>query len=77
MQEVTFTVVIEPDGEAFHAYVPALRGCHTFGDSIAEATENIREAMELHIEGLVADGEQIPIEPEPLLISRISVPRAS
>ncbi len=26
-----FTVVIEPDGEEFHAYVPALPGCHTFG----------------------------------------------
>jgi len=32
-----FTVVIEPDEDAFHAYVPALPGCHTFGSTVEEA----------------------------------------
>jgi predicted RNase H-like HicB family nuclease len=31
MKKHQFTVVIEPDEEAFHAFVPSLRGCHTFG----------------------------------------------
>jgi len=44
-----FTVVIEPDEEAFHAYVPTLPGCHTFGSTIDEARANIAEAIELHI----------------------------
>ena len=32
-----FTVVIEPDEDAFHAYVPALPGCHTFGATVEES----------------------------------------
>ncbi len=57
-----FTVVIEPDEEGYHAFVPALPGCHTFGDTLDEARANIAEAMELHIESMQADGEPILIE---------------
>jgi predicted RNase H-like HicB family nuclease len=56
-----FTVVIEPDEESFQAYVPALPGCHTFGDTLDEARANIAEAMQLHIESVEADGESIPL----------------
>jgi predicted RNase H-like HicB family nuclease len=69
-----FTVVIEPDEEGFHVYVPALPGCHTFGDTLDEARTNIVEAMELHIESMQADGEPVPVEQEPLFITRLSVP---
>ena len=69
-----FTVVIEPDEEGFRAYVPALPGCHSFGDTVDEARANIAEAMQLHIESMQADGEPIPVEQEPLFITRLSVP---
>ncbi|MCK4590109.1 MAG: type II toxin-antitoxin system HicB family antitoxin [Candidatus Latescibacteria bacterium] len=45
-----FTVIIEPDEDAFHAYAPALPGCHTFGATVEEAQSNITEAIALHIE---------------------------
>ena len=61
-----FTVVIEPDEDVFHAYVPTLPGCHTFGDTVEEARANIAEAITLHIESIQEDGEPIPIEHEPL-----------
>jgi predicted RNase H-like HicB family nuclease len=57
-----FTVVIEPDEDAFHAYVPTLPGCHTFGSTVEEAQANIAEAITLHIEGMLQDGESIPVE---------------
>jgi len=60
MNQQTFRVIIEPDGKFFHAYVPALSGCHTFGKSITEARKHIQEAMELYIETLVELGEPIP-----------------
>ena len=72
-----FTVVIEPDEDAYHAYVPALPGCHTFGASVEEVRSNIAEAIALHIESMQQDGEPIPIEPEPLIITRLSVPLAA
>ena len=62
-----FTVVIEPDGDEFHAFAPALPGCHTFGATLDEMGVNIVEAMQLHIESLLKDGEALPIEGEPLI----------
>jgi predicted RNase H-like HicB family nuclease len=69
-----FTVVIEPDEDGFHAFVPALPGCHSFGSTIDEARVNIVEAMELHVESMREDGETVPTEPEPFFITRLSVP---
>ena len=46
----SYTVVIEPDEDAFHAYVPSLPGCHTFGDTVGEALAHIQEAMMLYLE---------------------------
>ena len=71
-----FTVIIEPDEDAFHAYAPALPGCHTFGATVEEAQSNITEAIALHIE-CMEDEELIPIEREPLFITRLSVPVAA
>lgn len=41
MSEYQFTVVIEPDERGYHAFVPALPGCHSFGDTVEEAKTNI------------------------------------
>ena len=59
MPNYQFTVVIEPDDGQFHAYVLVLPGCHTFGATIEEARANIAEAIQLHVECMLADGETI------------------
>ena len=73
MGSYSFTVVIEPDGDQFHVYVPALPGCHSFGDNQDEALANIREAIELHVESMLEDGEEVPREPEPARVGRVTV----
>lgn len=45
-----FRVIIEPDGGGFHAKVPVLPGCGTWGKTKEEALANIREAIELYLE---------------------------
>lgn len=77
MTEYQFTVVIEPDEHGFHAYVPALPGCHSFGDTVDEAQANIHEAMELHVEAMIEDGEPVPMQNDPVFITRISIPIAA
>ncbi len=77
MTTYQFTIVIEPDEEGYHAFVPVLPGCHTFGATLDEARANIAEAVELHIESMKDDGEPIPVEREPLVITRLSVPIAA
>ena len=67
-----YTIILdrEPDG-GYHAYCPALPGCHSEGDSLDEAIENIREAMGVYLESVEAHGEPIPRED--LLIKPLEV----
>ena len=55
-----YRVVMEPDEDAFHVFVPSLPGCHTFGDSEDEALTAVREAAQVHIESLWFDQQDIP-----------------
>ncbi len=69
MKAYTFRVVIEADPfedgrMAYHAYCPALKGCHTWGYTKEEAIKNIQEAVRGHIEALLKLGLEIPTEPE-------------
>lgn len=55
MESYIFSVVIEEDAfedgrQAYHAYCPAFKGCHTWGHTSEEALMNIQEAVELYIE---------------------------
>ena len=61
--QVTKTT-LENGLKAFHASCPALKGCHTWGHTYAEALANIREAVELYVEDLREAGEAIPADPE-------------
>jgi predicted RNase H-like HicB family nuclease len=59
----TYTIVVEPDESGdLVVSVPALPGCFTRGKTIEECKERAIEAIELHIAGLVADGEPVPQE---------------
>lgn len=55
-----YAIVIEQGENNLSAYVPDLRGCITTGRTVEEMERNIREAIELHLEGLREDGEPIP-----------------
>jgi predicted RNase H-like HicB family nuclease len=46
--------------ENWGAYVPDLPGCVSTGETLEEAQRNIREAIQLHLEGLKAEGLPIP-----------------
>ena len=41
--------------------VPDIAGCFSAGDTMEEAIKNVREAIELHLEGLVEDKLDIPL----------------
>ena len=55
-----YAIVVENAGPNFSAYVPDLPGCVATGSSIDEVEREIREAIELHIEGMREDGDPIP-----------------
>ena len=48
-------VLLEDETGGYVAVVPALHGCHTQGDTLAEVMENVKEAIDLYLETLTAD----------------------
>ena len=55
-----YAVVIEKSETGSGAYVPDLPGCVAVAEGEAEVRALIREAIELHLEGLREDGQGIP-----------------
>ena len=58
-----YRVIFEADEDGYHAYVPALPGCHTWGKNLTEAKQNIREAIKSHVGSLIKDKEKVPTDP--------------
>lgn len=57
-REVEF--VFEPQEEGgYHVYSPDLIGLHTEGDTLKEALQNAREALELYVEGAREEGRPL------------------
>lgn len=68
------TVVIEPDGDAYHAYCPALEGLHVDGRTVEEAYRNAGEAARVYLASIARHGEELPIG-EDLSATHTSRPR--
>ncbi len=74
VKSYTYRIIIEPDGDSYHGYVPALRGCHTFGRSIAEVQSLIKDAMSVYLESLIEDKLPIPNDNSLESFQTISLP---
>ncbi len=75
MKTYTYRIIIEPDeNNTFHAYVPALSGCHSWGETIDQTRQNIRDALEAYLRSLEADGEDIPQDNGIEVMETISAP---
>jgi predicted RNase H-like HicB family nuclease len=55
-----YLVVVEKGDNNYSAYAPDIPGCATVGDTVEETLHNMLEALELHFEGLLEDGDPIP-----------------
>jgi antitoxin HicB len=67
----TYTFVIDPDPDGgFIVTCPALPGLVTHGETVEEAREMARDAMEGYIAVLKEDGEEVPESDPPEFIPR-------
>jgi predicted RNase H-like HicB family nuclease len=55
-----YAVVIEKADGNYSAYVPDLPGCVATGPTVQAIEAEIRDAIRFHIEGLQADGLDVP-----------------
>lgn len=55
-----YLVVIEKTQTGYSAYLPDILGCVSTGATLEEVNENMQEAIEFHIDGLIEEGLEIP-----------------
>jgi len=63
MRTLRYKIWIRPETDGTYAViVPSLPGCLTFGDTVEEALEMAKEAIDAYIESLIARGKEIPMQ---------------
>ncbi len=55
-----FLVIIEKANGNYSAYSPDLPGCVATGETHVDAEQNMYEAIEMHIQGLIEDNLPVP-----------------
>jgi predicted RNase H-like HicB family nuclease len=60
MKKYRFSIVIEKNKEGYFAFCPELQGCYTQGDTYEEVLENIKDAIRLHVNDRLDNGEEVP-----------------
>jgi predicted RNase H-like HicB family nuclease len=75
MKFYNFEILIEKESEdeGYFAYSPTLPGCYSNGKTIEETKRNIREAIQQHLESLVAHGQPISQEERFVYVEELTV----
>lgn len=60
MAKRTYPIMLEPAEGGYGVSFPDLPGCVSFGTRYDSAIANAEEALSLHLEGIVEDGESLP-----------------
>lgn len=55
-----YLIVIEKTNTGYSVYAPDLPGCVATGETVTEAEQEMREAIEFHLEGLQEEGYETP-----------------
>ena len=67
-----YAIVVEKAKSNYAAYVPDLPGCVATGATVKETERRIREAIEIHVEGLREDG--LPVQKPSSRVDYVEVP---
>lgn len=62
----------EPDGD-WSAYAPSLRGCYGAGETMEDALQSVRQAIEIELELLVERGDELPPEDADAVLATVEV----
>jgi len=75
MNYYSFKIVVEkePEDAGYCAYSPTLPGCFSNGKTLEEARKNIREAIRLHIESLLAHDQPVPQDDHLVHVEELTV----
>jgi len=69
---VKYKIIIEEGQNNFSAFSPDLPGCVSTGKTKDEVIQNMQEAIQFHIEGLLEDNIPVP-KPSNIVLAEISI----
>ena len=72
MRSYKFFVIIEKDKDGYYAFCPELQGFYTQGNTYEETIDNIKDAIRLHIEDRLDEGEEIS-QPESVSLTSCDI----
>ena len=72
MQYLTLPIIVERDEDGYFVTCPALQGCYSQGETYEEAVANIKDAIRLHVDDRLAEGEEIP-QPVSVSLSTVEI----
>jgi predicted RNase H-like HicB family nuclease len=72
MTSYHFAAVIEKSADGYYAWCPELQGCYSSGETFEEARANLADAIRLHVEDRLANGEKIEA-PESINLTTVEV----
>lgn len=76
MHDRQYTIILHPDPEGgYTVTVPVLPGCVTQGETLEEAIVMAKDAIQLYIESLIADGESVPEKHAVKCKNRVTIQR--
>ena len=55
-----YLIVLEKAAGNWGAFAPDLPGCVALGDTVEETMQLMRDAIDMHLAGMVEDGDAIP-----------------
>jgi predicted RNase H-like HicB family nuclease len=58
-------IVLEKGPRNYSAYAPEVPGCVATGKTREETLQLMREALELHLQGMAEDGDEMPLSAAP------------
>lgn len=75
MRYFSFEIVIEKESEdeGYLAYSPTLPGCFSNGQTIEQTKRNMREAIQQHLESLLAHDEPVPQNEQLVHVEELTV----
>ena len=72
MKNYKLSIIVEEDKNGYFAFCPELQGCYAQGETHEEAVQNIKDAIKLHIEDMLANNEN-PNEVKSISLSMVEV----
>ena len=59
--KIQVKIVVDRDGNSFHAYCPDLKGLHACGETEEQALSHAVEGVQLYLESLIKHNDPIPV----------------